>query len=582
MKNKPQNDDNRTLMARILRIYADLISLSALIRSTSVNPRSIFCVVLVCGSFLFLSGCSTYVEEVAGGTSDSGNPRISGTVTDSRGDVVAGAEVFLFSTDYNPVNRKDDSQFSRSVQTDENGDYLLKNIPDGDYNLIARDAGDGSGALLRGVNISEDEQEISSLDLNLAGTGMISISLVERSVKEGDYFYIPGTDMYTQVTAPSLSKKSADIRSVPPGTYPDILHAQTVSSSGENIIAEDFSLEPEETAVVGPYSQWKHKTKVGINTSRTGANVTDGVHDFPLLVRLSSDYVTLSLSKGDGADLRFTKSDGVTPLPYEIERWDQVNGTAEVWIRLDTVYGDNSTQFIFMYMGLADAPAQSSGPAVFDTAAGFTAIWHLVEDEPGTGGTSVYRDATANGNHGDDFIGGGARPGVIGRGQDFNGLDDRVEIPEGNNLPTESITVSAWIRLNRYKDWNDIFVKHEWHASPGSWALNIDSAGMMRFGVSDSSQHVGMVADIPLDEWIHVAGTYDGYRVRAWLNGVPGPVSSTVTIPLRTQDWLRLSGYSQLDGSMDEARISRTARSAEWLKLCYENQKPGSGMVEIE
>ena len=34
-------------------------------------------------------------------------------------------------------------------------------------------------------------------------------------------------------------------------------------------------------------------------------------------------------------------------------------------------------------------------------------------------------------------------------------------------------------------------------------------------------------------------------------------------------------------GQMDELRISSTARSADWVKLCYENQKSGSTYVTI-
>jgi len=35
------------------------------------------------------------------------------------------------------------------------------------------------------------------------------------------------------------------------------------------------------------------------------------------------------------------------------------------------------------------------------------------------------------------------------------------------------------------------------------------------------------------------------------------------------------------DGRIDEARISAAARSADWIKLSYENQRPDQTLVEI-
>jgi hypothetical protein len=82
-----------------------------------------------------------------------------------------------------------------------------------------------------------------------------------------------------------------------------------------------------------------------LNTSSTGGNVTGDVYGFPVLVRLTSKTFDFNQSKSGGADIRFTASNGKS-LSYEIENWDAGNKQAEVWVRVDTVWGNDSSQYI--------------------------------------------------------------------------------------------------------------------------------------------------------------------------------------------------------------------------------------------
>src|SRR5690606_17841281 len=112
--------------------------------------------------------------------------------------------------------------------------------------------------------------------------------------------------------------------------------------------------------------------------------------------------------------LRFTKSDNTTRIAHQIERWDSAGRSAAVWVRVDTVYGNRNNQRVRMHWGNAAAADSSRGSAVFDTAGGFRAVWHMnetgdVADETGRGMTAV-----ANGTP-------GAVAGVIGGARSFNG-----------------------------------------------------------------------------------------------------------------------------------------------------------------
>ena len=101
-------------------------------------------------------------------------------------------------------------------------------------------------------------------------------------------------------------------------------------------------------------SQWKFSRRIYLNTSSTGADIAGMVTNFPVLLRLRANSFDFSQAKRDGGDIRFTSSSGI-PLPYEIERWDSIGREAEEWVRVDTVQGNNDSQFIIMYWGNPDA-----------------------------------------------------------------------------------------------------------------------------------------------------------------------------------------------------------------------------------
>ncbi|MCX7727506.1 MAG: DUF2341 domain-containing protein, partial [Chitinispirillaceae bacterium] len=98
------------------------------------------------------------------------------------------------------------------------------------------------------------------------------------------------------------------------------------------------------------YSLWRDTTRILINTKPSGANISENVYSFPVLVRLNNLNFDFSKAKPNGADIRFAKSDG-THIPYYIEMWDTLNKKADIWVKLDTVYGNDSTKHFTMLWG---------------------------------------------------------------------------------------------------------------------------------------------------------------------------------------------------------------------------------------
>ena len=84
-----------------------------------------------------------------------------------------------------------------------------------------------------------------------------------------------------------------------------------------------------------------------------------------------------------------------------------------------------------------------------------------------------------------------------------------------------------------------------------------------------------------MSEWTHVVHTYQKGEGRIYINGrLDGDDKPTLNIRRPSRMWIG-GWYGNYDfiGDIDEVRISRTARSSDWVRLEYENQKPLQTLV---
>jgi hypothetical protein len=323
------------------------------------------------------------------------------------------------------------------------------------------------------------------------------------------------------------------------------------------------------------YSQWYYRGKVTFNTTATGANILGDVTDFPMLLRLDAGNFYFHQAMPHGEDIRFSKSDG-TPLPYEIERWDNLLQVAEIWVRLDTVYGNNDTQSFYIYWGNVAAADSSDGEAVFSTDKGFKGVWHL-NDGP--------QDATADHNHAS--LSGGSGPssvsGIIGGCMDFDGVDDFLRVANAPSLEMgDNFTFSLWVK------WESgaipdrsarLLDKKEHNAAANGWTVHLDINDDDEIRVAGSS---AQITSIPyfVDSWAaggwhYVVLIFDGDMVYSYADGLPagnGTISSVMDNDMDLFIGRSGGGNDFWHGKMDEIRISKGIRSSDWIKLSYLSQ----------
>ena len=102
----------------------------------------------------------------------------------------------------------------------------------------------------------------------------------------------------------------------------------------------------------------------GFNYRRaiTITNNAQEVSDYQVLIVLTPQNFDYSKAKPDGSDIRFTKDDGITKLPYWIEIWNP-SGESWIWVKIDHLpLGDT---VIYMYYGNPQAESEENPEQVF-------------------------------------------------------------------------------------------------------------------------------------------------------------------------------------------------------------------------
>ena len=336
------------------------------------------------------------------------------------------------------------------------------------------------------------------------------------------------------------------------------------------LVASLLTVSPTEAAA--EYPGWQHSGSMFILTTPEGANLPASatVKDFPVLVRLNKDFFDFGNAKADGADLRFSTKNG-EPLAYQIDEWDPVGGTAAVWVRIPVIQG-NTRQEIKLHWGKADAASESNGKAVFNESNGYLSVFHLGDAAKDEVGSLEVKDTGTTATAG---IVGGARhfPGKAG----VSGGDKIATLPTGAS-PHSS---EAWFRTSTP---NSTIVGWGNEQEYGKVVMQFISPPRISMDCYFSRGSVASEGRIALGEWTHVVHTYQENESLVYVNGQLAGSNTKDHVPMAIKSPARfwIGGWYDnytFVGDLDEVRISKVTRPAEWVRLQYENQKPLQTLV---
>jgi hypothetical protein len=273
------------------------------------------------------------------------------------------------------------------------------------------------------------------------------------------------------------------------------------------------------------------------------------------------------------ADLIFTSdAAGTSLLQWEVESYNPATGAIVAWVRWNSI-SDGATIYLF-YGNPAVTTLQSTPGSVWD--ANYMGVLHFpdgtnlsVADSTGRL-TTTNHGATATDGVGDGAMAASGGP-YVDLGTTVYGLGIR-----------QSATFSGWMRL-RSNSYNDTMMG-DWNNYVGM-ALRVDdgnaSATFYVYPDNNDNLRLNPSYNFQMNTWYYLVGVMDGATMRLYINGseaASGPLgedigNSGADLMVANRGDLVLPAY----GDIDEARISNTARSADWIATEYNNQSaPGN------
>jgi hypothetical protein len=334
------------------------------------------------------------------------------------------------------------------------------------------------------------------------------------------------------------------------------------------------------------YSAWAHHKDLYSDTSPSGAGVSGDVTAFPVLVRLDSAGFPFAEARGDGRDLRFSKPDG-TSLPFEIDVYDSAAHTAALWVLADTVKGNSKGALLRMYWGNPAAPATGDSSKVFTAAGGFLDAWHLRGRYPTARANSVSGGPDAvPGNYDSDE----QTPGVIGFADSLDGGNpgDYIQTWTAFDGLSRGFTFSVWAYPTEAAN-GACFMDFGNGPQDNLVLARVAGSDSLRFSSFTSSTEHSLTAGgaIAQNQWQLFAVAVSGRIARIYRNGIEiasGDLGDTLVNAFRQSNYLGRSNRSAaayFRGKLDEPEVSAAARSPDWIKLAYANQRPDQNLLSF-
>jgi len=325
-------------------------------------------------------------------------------------------------------------------------------------------------------------------------------------------------------------------------------------------------------------SSWDYRQKITID--HTKVSNTDQ-SDFPVLIKITDESNGIfSHAQDDGDDILFTSDDEKTKLSHEIETFSKADHALWAWVKIPTLSYQYDTT-LYMYYGNPSCSSQQDATGVWDS--NYAGVWHL-----GDAGPTTAADSTSNANNGTQS--GGVTFGATGQinsATSYDGTDDYVG-NLGNFGHPNTLTISSWFKTTD-ASWDILF--GQTNVIPPSAAntfisvFAIKATGVLRAelwtgsegeisttsSVRDGNWHQAVMVGNVNTQSLYVDGQLIGSRSGTisqswWVYSFIGTGYDCTSRGFPSTTW------HYFNGTLDEVRISNTARSASWIATEYNNQ----------
>jgi hypothetical protein len=203
--------------------------------------------------------------------------------------------------------------------------------------------------------------------------------------------------------------------------------------------------------------------------------------------------------------------------------------------------------------------------------------WKMDENVSGNGQT-IY-DSSGNTNNGITNWGANASgmdctvAGKRNSACDFDGTDDYISVPDSGSWDITTMTVSAWIKPSDVVDYRTIISKFTSTQKDLYFFVRSGLGCLALTGVQNNDLCPSTLT-IPVDQWTHIAFSYDGSYLKFFKNGIINATYSLTGTPtLSTNSNPLYIGYNTawtdevFEGLIDEVKVFNYPLTPEQIKL---------------
>ena len=395
---------------------------------------------------------------------------------------------------------------------------------------------------------------------------------------------LPSSGMVAVTLRPDAALEAGNYTLVSGGVGADALDILDVRFAGPN--ASRFGLEL--SVVDGALKASVTRRAGGAMSARitfTGSTGSDTLTDFPALIKLPGGVPGFAYADAaaDGADIYFTDAAG-NRIVHEIDTWN-ASGDSFVWVRVPTLADATSYVTFHWGGGAANVPALAD-PSAVAFAGDYMGVWHfssfasnVTPDATTNALTMTARGTVANLS---------LQSSPVGTG--MNNSKATAGLYTANNAKwlqyatTRQLTISGWFTSSqKVANQRIVSSKTNWQSLGGFEVTTRGTAGTeLLAGGANNKQYTKTGITSYYNNWIHFAVIFDGTQAtpvsRMYVNGALVTTVTDANYDLKAStDPLALFTLGEtgnnLLGSVDEIRLSKSARSADWIMAAYTTMK---------
>jgi hypothetical protein len=321
---------------------------------------------------------------------------------------------------------------------------------------------------------------------------------------------------------------------------------------------------------------------------------------FPVLIS-TVDVDLRDKAQNDGDDILFMDGPGIATRCYhEIEYFDDSSGELVAWVNVPSLSASEDT-VLYLYYGNPGCSSQQLPERVWNSD--YVAVYHLGGSDYSDIDDSTFNNLDAISDIGDPVY---QQTGKVGLCVDFD--EDSLNVGDNDLFSfngDKPMTVEAWVKYDSPGGNNNPIISKYGH-SQREWLLRkgpstSDDRGQLYFfdEGSDGSIIRNTESSLKVDNagWNYLSGTYNGdetgYGISFVLDGVveegPQKTGPAYTGMKNLNEEMRIGAYHNINenkwyywqGLIDEVRISKIARTSNWLITSYNTMNDPSSFFSV-